>query len=88
MDVQSAVELTHEALWIGILIGTPVLVTGMLVGLLIGLLQAVTQIQEQSLAFIPKLAVMMLIFLLTLPWTLTHMIEYGQQLIQRIPSSL
>ncbi len=88
MDVQAAVELARQSLWIGILISSPVLVVGMLVGLVIGLLQAVTQIQEQSLTFIPKLAVMAAIFIWTLPWTLGHMIEYTQELIRQIPSNL
>ena len=55
MDAQQAIDLGREALWVSLLVGAPVLVAGMVVGLVICLLQAVTQIQEQTVAFVPKL---------------------------------
>jgi flagellar biosynthetic protein FliQ len=58
------------------------------VGLLIGLLQALTQIQEQTVAFVPKLIAMAVALGLSLPWVLTRLIEYSRELIQNIPSSL
>lgn len=71
-----------------LLVSAPILITGMAVGLVIGLLQAVTQIQEQSLAFVPKVAVMVLVFLLTLPWILMQLTEYSEELIRHIPEIL
>jgi len=85
MEPQAAIDLFRESAWIAFLISAPILIVGMAVGLVIGLLQAVTQIQEQSLAFVPKVAVMVLVFLLTLPWILVQLTEYSQELIRNIP---
>jgi flagellar biosynthetic protein FliQ len=60
----------------------------MLVGLLIGLAQALTQIQEQTVAFVPKLVAMVLVVTLTLPWILTRLLEYSSELINNIPGKL
>jgi flagellar biosynthesis protein FliQ len=50
----------------------------MFVGLVVGLMQALTQIQEQTVAFVPKFLAMVLVLSLTLPWLLTQMIQYTQ----------
>ena len=57
-------------------------------GLIIGLLQVLTQIQEQTVAFVPKLLVMVLVLSLTLPWLITQMVQYSQDLITAIPENL
>ncbi len=88
MDPQAAVDLAREALVIATLIAAPALVAGMVVGLAIGLLQALTQIQEQTVAFVPKLLAMVVAVGLTLPWVLGRLIEYSRELIQNIPGSL
>lgn len=88
MEPQAAIDLFRESAWIAFLVSAPILIVGMAVGLIIGLLQAVTQIQEQSLAFVPKVAVMVLVFLLTLPWILVQLTEYSQELIRNIPEML
>ena len=56
-----------EALWTMLLIGSPVLVAGLIVGLVIGLFQALTQIQEQTVAFVPKIIVMLLVLSVSCP---------------------
>ena len=61
MDSQDAIDLTREAIMVTLLISSPVLFCGMIVGLCIGLLQAVTQVQEQTVAFVPKIVVMVLV---------------------------
>ena len=88
MDPQDAIDLGREAIMITLLIGSPVLVAGMLVGLVIGLFQALTQIQEQTVAFVPKLLAMVLVLSLTLPWLLTQMVQYSHDLISSIPERL
>jgi flagellar biosynthetic protein FliQ len=60
----------------------------MLVGLVIGLIQALTQIQEQTVAFVPKLVAMAIALGLSLPWLLTRLVEYSRELILNIPGSL
>ena len=68
-----------------LLIGSPVLVAGMIVGLVISLFQALTQIQEQSVVFVPKLIVMLLVLSVTLPWLIAQMLQYTTDLIAGIP---
>jgi flagellar biosynthetic protein FliQ len=88
MDPQDAVDLCREAIFITLLISAPVLVAGMAIGLIVGLLQALTQIQEQTIAFVPKLIVMVLALTFTLPWLVTRLVEYTQQVFTTIPDGL
>jgi flagellar biosynthesis protein FliQ len=85
MDSQAVIDIGREAIWNMLLIGAPVLVAGMAVGLLIGLLQALTQIQEQTVAFVPKLIAMVLVLSLALPWLIARMVQYSSDLIAGIP---
>jgi flagellar biosynthesis protein FliQ len=85
MEAQTAIDLGREAIWMMIRIGGPVLLTGLAVGLVIGLLQALTQIQEQTVVFVPKLLAMILVLSLTLPWLITQIVQYSTNLIQGIP---
>ena len=68
-----------------LLIGSPVLVAGLIVGLVIGLFQALTQIQEQTVAFVPKIVVMLLVLSVSLPWLIAQMLQYTTDLIAGIP---
>jgi flagellar biosynthetic protein FliQ len=85
MDSQTVIDIGREAIWNMLLIGAPVLLAGMAVGLLIGLLQALTQIQEQTVAFVPKLIAMVLVLSLALPWLIARMVQYSTDLIAGIP---
>ena len=85
MNPQQAIDLGREALWTTLLIGSPVLVAGMIVGLAISLLQALTQIQEQSVVFVSKLIVMLLVLSVSLPWLIAQMLQYTNDLIAGIP---
>ncbi|HZZ71943.1 MAG TPA: flagellar biosynthesis protein FliQ [Pirellulales bacterium] len=85
MDVQTAIDLGRQAIMMTLLISAPVLIGGLIVGLVIGLFQALTQIQEQTVAFVPKLVAMVLILSLTMPWLISQMVEYTQQLYSSIP---
>ncbi|HEV3136722.1 MAG TPA: flagellar biosynthesis protein FliQ [Pirellulales bacterium] len=88
MNPQDAIDLGREAVNIALVIGAPVLVTGLIVGLVVGLLQAVTQIQEQTVSFLPKLVAMVLVLSLTLPWLIQQMVQYSHDLIANIPNTL
>jgi len=74
-------ELARQALWTTVLLVGPVLLVGALAGLITSVLQAVTQIQEQTLAFVPKLAASIGVLLILGPWMLRVMIEFTQSLI-------
>ncbi|NUQ61009.1 MAG: flagellar biosynthesis protein FliQ [Pirellulales bacterium] len=88
MDAQDAVDLARQAIWIGLLVGSPVLVVGMVIGLVLGLIQALTQVQEQTVAFVPKIVAMVVVLSLTLPWVITEMLQYSQDLIGGIADRL
>jgi len=88
MDPQDAIDLGREAVNMALLIGAPVLLSGMVVGLVVGLLQAITQIQEQTVSFVPKLVAMVLILSLTVPWLINRMVQYSHDLIVNIPNTL
>ena len=88
MDPQDAIDFGREAVMITLLLCAPVLAAGMIVGLAIGLLQAVTQIQEQTVSFVPKLIVMIVVLSLALPWLVQEMVQYSHDLIENIPNTL
>ena len=88
MQPHDAVDLGRQALWTTLLIGSPVLLVGLATGLIIGLFQALTQIQEQTLAFVPKIVAMFLALSLALPWLVIRMLDYTGELISSIPANL
>jgi flagellar biosynthetic protein FliQ len=88
MDAQDAVDLGRQAIMVTLLVGSPVLIAGMVVGLIIGLLQAVTQIQEQTIATVPRLVVMVLAIAVLAPWLINQMVQYSHELLVSIPTRL
>jgi flagellar biosynthetic protein FliQ len=88
MDPQDAIDLARQAMLFALLIGAPMLVTGLVMGLLIGFLQAITQIQEQTVAFVPKIVAMIVVLMLALPWLLEQMSQYSQALFGTVPGGL
>jgi flagellar biosynthetic protein FliQ len=79
--IQTAVDLTREALLLTLELSLPVLLVGMAVGFIISLLQAVTQIQEQTLSFIPKILAVAATVFLTLPWMLNVLVDYTRTVL-------
>jgi flagellar biosynthetic protein FliQ len=61
-------DIAREGIWVMILIGAPILIAGLVVGVVIALFQALTQIQEQTLVFVPKILTIFIVMLLTLPF--------------------
>jgi flagellar biosynthetic protein FliQ len=88
MTPEQSVELARGALMITLLLGTPLMAVAVVVGLAISMMQAVTQIQEQTLSFVPKIIIMLITALLTLPWAINQMVEYSTTLIRNIPTNL
>jgi flagellar biosynthesis protein FliQ len=88
MDTSHAVELARAALMVTLLVGAPVMLMAVVVGLVISILQAVTQLQDQTLSFVPKIIAMLLTLLYVLPWLINQMTEYSTSLIRDIPASL
>ncbi|MBN2036810.1 MAG: flagellar biosynthesis protein FliQ [Chitinispirillaceae bacterium] len=86
MDPTVAIDIGRNALIVTLIISGPILLSGLFIGLLIGLFQAVTQIHEMTLTFIPKILVMVLVFLLLLPWMLLKLLDYTAGLFDLIPT--
>ena len=80
------VDLARNAIMLALLIAGPMLVVALLIGLTVSVLQAVTQIQEQTLAFVPKLVGVSVVFLLALPWMLQLLVKYTTELFRSLPS--
>ena len=80
MDSGTAIDLSHEALFLALTLAGPILGIGMVVGLTISVVQAVTQLQEQTLTFVPKIIGMGLAAAFFIPWLAMRMVEYTQRL--------
>ncbi len=88
MNAQMVLTMGQEALLTLLMVASPVLGVVLVVGLLISLFQAITQINEATLTFIPKLVAAMLVFALAGPWMLSILIDYIRRTIESIPASL
>lgn len=85
MTPEFAIELSNKLLWTAIMMAAPVLGLSMLVGLLVSMFQVVTQIQEMSLTFIPKLLTAALALIAFGPWMMDLLITFSRTLIESIP---
>ena len=85
MTPEVAVDLFREALWMTAMIVGVLVVPSLLVGLVVAMFQAATQINEQSLSFLPRLLVMLLTLIWAGPWLVRELMEYTQGLVQNIP---
>jgi flagellar biosynthetic protein FliQ len=80
------IDLARNAVLLSLMVGGPLLLVALVVGLAVSVFQAVTQIQEQTLSFVPKLIAVSVAFLVGLPWMLEMMIRYTTDLFRSIPS--
>ena len=74
----------QQAIKTAILVAAPTLLGGMVVGLTVGIFQSVTQIQEMTLTFIPKMAVVILIILLFMPWMLEILTDFTRNMFAQM----
>lgn len=79
------VDLARNMLMTALLIAAPMLVVALAVGLVVSIIQAVTQIQEQTLSFVPKLVAVGATFIIALPWIIQIMVKYTTELFRSIP---
>lgn len=77
---QRIIDLAQYALWTVIIVSAPMLGLGLMVGLLVSIFQAMTSIQEATLAFVPKLLAVLVAIIIFGPWMLTTMMEFFQNL--------
>ena len=86
MTPQFVLTMGREALTTLLMIALPVLGTVMAVGLTVSIFQAVTQIHEATLAFVPKLIAAVVVFTIAGPWMITTLVDYLRRTIESIPS--
>ena len=85
MNQDVAINLAMEAVSLALKVGLPILGVGLVVGLVISVFQAVTQIQEMTLAFIPKILATVAVIVVAGPWMLSQLVTYTQELYTGIP---
>ncbi|MHA7599160.1 flagellar biosynthesis protein FliQ [Alicycliphilus sp. T452] len=86
MTAQFVLTMGRDALTLLLMIAMPVLGVVMAVGLLVSIFQAVTQIHEATLAFVPKLIAAMVVFAVAGPWMLSTLVDFLRRTIESIPS--
>jgi len=74
------ISILKDAIYTGLMISAPILVAAIVVGLIISIFQATTQIQEQTLTFVPKLVIVAVVGLLTAGWMMTTMINFTERI--------
>jgi flagellar biosynthetic protein FliQ len=85
MDMQYIVALGRQAIYTTLVISAPMLILALVVGLAISILQAITQIHEMTLTFIPKIVAVAVALVIFLPWMINTLISYTNQLFAMIP---
>lgn len=85
MNNDFVIEITQQAVKVTLMLAAPMLIGAMIVGISISLFQAVTQINEQTLAFVPKIVAVFFLIIISGPWLLETMTNYTQELIISIP---
>jgi len=85
MNQDQVVSLVVDAMSVSLKIALPVLLVSLVVGLAVSVFQAVTQIQEQTLTFIPKVVAMAVVVVVAGPWMLGQIVSYTQNLYESIP---
>ena len=86
MNQDTVINLATQAMSLALKVAGPLLLAGLVIGVLVSIFQAVTQIQEQSLTLIPKIAVIAVIVVLLGPWMLDQMVAYTTNLYSSIPT--
>ena len=80
MSLEHATELLRQALLLALIVSAPMLAIGLVVGIVVSLLQAVTQIQEQTLTFVPKIVAMIAAAVLLMPWIGERLLGYAAEM--------
>lgn len=86
MDQDTVISLSTQALTLTLKLALPLLGVGLVVGLLVSVFQAVTQIQEQTLSFIPKVLAIAAVLVIGGPWMINGLMSYTQELWGQIPT--
>ncbi len=85
MDSGQAIDLVRQAVMLLLIVGAPVLVTGLVVGIIVSVIQAATQVQEHTLSFVPKIIAMLIMLVLTGGWMLSRLAEFAREMFSTLP---
>ncbi|MFB3925563.1 MAG: flagellar biosynthesis protein FliQ [Syntrophales bacterium] len=85
MTTDLIMGIASETIKVTLLVSAPMLIIGLVVGLIISIFQAVTQIQEMTLVFVPKIVAVLVALIFALPWMLDILISYTHNLFSNIP---
>ena len=80
MTIDQAVDIVREALTLMLLLSLPILGAALIIGMAISIFQAMTQIQEQTLSFVPKVIGMVIVTILVTPWIATMIIDFAKKM--------
>ena len=80
LSFDQATDLIRNTLVLALIVSTPMLAIGLVVGIIVSLFQAVTQIQEQTLTFVPKIVAMVAAVILLVPWMGHYLVNYAAQM--------
>jgi flagellar biosynthesis protein FliQ len=83
MNATDVLEISRDSIWVMLKISAPLMLTALIVGLVISLLQALTQLQEQTLTFVPKILILFAVFVLTIPFMSNTLIEFTRELMTK-----
>ncbi|MEX0605943.1 MAG: flagellar biosynthesis protein FliQ [Marinobacter sp.] len=85
MTPETVIDIMREALWMIVLLAGVIIMPGLVVGLVVSTFQAATQINEQTLSFLPRLIITLLVIIFAGPWMLTKLLDHANNLITNIP---
>jgi flagellar biosynthesis protein FliQ len=88
MSNDLAIYLSKQLLWHALLIASPIILVALITGLLISIVQVVTQIQDSTLSFVPKILAVALMLMLCGEWMLHLLIEFAQNIFMNIPGTV
>ncbi len=85
MDSGEAIDLVRQAVMLLLIVGAPVLITGLVIGVIVSVIQAATQVQEHTLSFVPKIIAMLIMLVLTGGWMLSRLAEFAREMFSTLP---
>ncbi len=85
METSETIDLARRALMLILVIGSPVLIIGLAVAMAVSVLQALTQVQEQTLSFVPKILAMLGSLIIFGPWMFQKLVEFSREMFTALP---
>jgi flagellar biosynthetic protein FliQ len=85
MTPETVIDILREALWMIVLLASLIIMPGLVIGLVVSTFQAATQINEQTLSFLPRLLITLITIIVVGPWMLTKLMDHAERLISSVP---